>query len=155
MPNIHDVFGGTGLKPEDLPQGMAVPCVIEAVKLVKFDNGDKLEIRFAGKQKTLISNRTNSGRIAAMFGDETDFWIGKQISLNREMCDFMGDQVACIRVVQQNVQQAPGQPTYQPGVESQVQQPTAPAPAQQPPAQPPATQQAPAAQGPPKDEIPF
>jgi hypothetical protein len=53
---------------------------------------------FEGKDKGLVLNKTNSRKIAEMFGDDTDDWTGQQIALFEAMVEFQGDTVAAIRV---------------------------------------------------------
>ena len=54
--DVNSVFGGDSLKAADL-QGQEVPVVIASVEMKKFDNGNKLVLRFQGKQKCLICNK--------------------------------------------------------------------------------------------------
>jgi hypothetical protein len=55
---------------------------------------------FDGKDKGLVLNKTNSKKIAELFGDDTDNWTGEQIALFEAMVEFQGDTVAAIRVKQ-------------------------------------------------------
>jgi hypothetical protein len=100
---LNDVFGGDSLKAADL-QGREFTLTIAAVEAKKFDNGNKLIIRFAGAKKSLVSNKTNSRRIAFMYGENTDFWIGKQITLGVDFVDYQGQTVQAIRVKPATVQ---------------------------------------------------
>lgn len=97
MANINDVFSGTYLTARDL-NGAEPVVTIESVELKELKDGKKLDIGFVGKQKHLLANKTNSKRIAYMFGDETDVWIGKKVQLYTEMVDFQGNVVEAIRV---------------------------------------------------------
>lgn len=94
---LNDVFGGDSLKAADL-QGREFTLTIAGVEAKKFDNGNKLIIRFAGAKKALVANKTNSRRIAFMYGENTDFWIGKQITLGVDFVDYQGQTVQAIRV---------------------------------------------------------
>ncbi len=109
--------------PRELTAGEQVPVVIDAVRAVAFDDGHKLELRFRGKHKVLMANKTNAMRIADQHGDDYDTWPGKAIFLQRDQTEFKGQRVECVRVVRRPiaVQQA-----------SQMQQP----PAAQPQATP-------------------
>lgn len=41
----------------------------------------KPHLRFEGKEKSLILNRTNAKVVAALYGKFTDAWVGKRITL--------------------------------------------------------------------------
>lgn len=79
---IDDVYGGDFLKKEHLG-GQDVPVVIEAVALEAVgDEGKRqLVLSFVGRQRRLGLNTTNAESIAALYGRETDGWIGKSITL--------------------------------------------------------------------------
>ena len=53
---------------------------------------------FHGIAKAMILNKTNANTIAAMYGFETDGWIGKQIAIFPTETEFGGKMVSCIRV---------------------------------------------------------
>jgi hypothetical protein len=95
--DVNSVFSGDSLKAADL-QGRDIPVTIAAVEMKKFDNGNKLVLRFEGKKKTLVCNKTNAKRIASMYGSNTDGWIGNDITLYVDQVEFQGDQVDAIRV---------------------------------------------------------
>ncbi len=61
MASVHDIYRSADtLAAADLPAGVQVPVVIEAVRAVQFDDGNKLELRFRGKRKVLLCNKTNA-----------------------------------------------------------------------------------------------
>ncbi len=104
MPSIRDVYRSSDtLAAADLPADVQVPVVIEAVRAVAFDDGNKLELRFRGKRKVLMCNKTNAMRIADQHGDDFDTWPGKAIFLERDVTQFQGREVDCVRVVRQPV----------------------------------------------------
>jgi hypothetical protein len=45
-----------------------------------------------------VLNKTNSRKIEAAYGDETDDWSGQPITLYEAEVDLQGDTVAAIRV---------------------------------------------------------
>lgn len=53
---------------------------------------------FEEEEKGLVLNRTNINTIAGMYGDDTDDWEGKKITLFATQVDFQGKQVDAIRV---------------------------------------------------------
>jgi hypothetical protein len=105
MPDVNEVFGGETLKAADL-QGREFTLAIASTQAKEFDKGAKLVIKFVGAKKALIANRTNAKRIAMLYGNNTDFWVGKQVTLYAEMVDFKGEPTWAIRM------KAP--PNYQP-----------------------------------------
>jgi hypothetical protein len=94
---VSQVFSGEYLTAADL-QGAEPSVVIASVELKEFDDGDKFLLTFQGKKKGLVANKTNSKRIAALYGDETDDWVGREIVLYSDMVDFQGKSVEAIRV---------------------------------------------------------
>ena len=99
MANYKTAFGAY-LKAEDL-QGKAIRVTIEHVALEDF-KGDKgnekrLVVHFAGKDKTLLLNRTNADALAAIFGDDYDDWAGPVV-LYPDTTMFGGKRVPCLRV---------------------------------------------------------
>lgn len=98
MPNINDIFGGGFLKAEDL-KGQSPTVTIERVEVKDFDDGKKLILHFAGKDKALVANKTNGNIIAEVLGsDDTDDWEGKRITLTVRKVEFKGELVPAIRV---------------------------------------------------------
>ena len=55
-------------------------------------------LSFNEAKKKLVLNKTNAKLIAAHHGEESDDWIGKQITLYATQCKFGRDTVDCIRV---------------------------------------------------------
>ena len=70
------------LKAEDI--GASQPeLVIEKVEVETFGSDDerehKLALYFKGKDKGIVSNKTNTKRLVESFGAETDKWVGRKI----------------------------------------------------------------------------
>lgn len=117
MPSIEEVYGSENLlKAADLPEfNRNYSVTIESVAAKSFDDGGKLEIRFVGKQKGFICNKTNARTIADMLGSDYSRWPGRQIAIFRTYTDFQGKQVECIRVAPNSSappQQAPPQQEF-------------------------------------------
>ena len=53
---------------------------------------------FEGKDKGLALNATNCKTIAKLYGNDTEAWIGKQITLWPTTTEMNGETVECIRV---------------------------------------------------------
>jgi hypothetical protein len=108
---------------EDL-NGQTVPCVIERIT-VEAMQGNEAERRpvlyFRSRTKGLVLNRTNADRIAAMYGSDTDAWLGQEIYIYPSETDFRGETVPCVRVKKMDIQpsamptgpQIPQQPATQ------------------------------------------
>jgi len=97
--HIDQAFPSNFIKASDL-QGREVSVVISGADVEKIGNGNdqKLVLKFKGKSKGMICNRTNANRIAYSYGNDTDGWIGKEIILFPDMVDFQGRMVEAVRV---------------------------------------------------------
>lgn len=109
---IGAAFPSKYLKADDL--GTSRPIVtIDRITLedVGGDGEHRPVIRFAGKDKMLVVNKTNANIIAEVLGtDETDEWEGRQIRLYATKTEFQGKRVPCIRVSDEPVKPAKRQP---------------------------------------------
>ncbi len=100
---LNELFPSNLLKAQDVTDaGGEMPLTIEKVELKEFDtdNGGKERkpiIHFKeGKQ--MVCNKTNGNAIAELYGDETDNWIGKELTLIVRDVDFQGKSTPAIRV---------------------------------------------------------
>ena len=110
MAKVSDVFANPDtIRAADL-DGKEYAVVIASVEQKSFDDGAKLVIGFQNAKKKLIANRTNAKRIAALYGDETDQWIGREINLRAELVDFKGESVMAVRVQPPKIRPAPAAP---------------------------------------------
>lgn len=70
------------LKAEDL-KGRTVELQIESVEVETFGeekaSEHKLALYFKGREKGIVSNKTNTKRLVEKFGADTDKWHGKKI----------------------------------------------------------------------------
>lgn len=101
MPSYKKFFPSKYLTADDLGDRV-IPVTMIGIKQEPMP-GDDSEIRpviyFEGAgEKGLVLNRTNAKRIAKMYGEDTDAWIGQTILLYPSETEFRGDTVACIRV---------------------------------------------------------
>lgn len=97
--NVEEMYQSESqwLKAADLPPGREVEVTIcEAVE-VDLDNKKKLGIKFQGKDKGMVLNKTNSMTIAHVYGGNTDDWMGKKIFLYSTKVDYAGQMVDAIR----------------------------------------------------------
>lgn len=88
------------LKGDDLPAGKEFKVTIDRVEEVRFGDKEpaKLALRFVGKEKGVVLNKTNAGRLVDVHGDETDDWVGKEIFLYSEPVEFNGQMVRSVRL---------------------------------------------------------
>ena len=64
-----------------------------------FDDGKKLIVHFAGKDKALVCNKTNASIIEEVLGSgDTDDWEGRKVTLVVKKVEFQGKLVPAIRV---------------------------------------------------------
>lgn len=63
-------------------------------------------IFFDGKDKGLALCKTNSKTIAALYGNDTDNWLGKSITMFPTTTQFGPDTVDCIRIRPQTPKEA-------------------------------------------------
>lgn len=98
---LNEAFPSNFITSADL-NGKDVVVVIEEVKMERIGQGrdaeDKLLLTFRGKKKGLITNKTNAKTIGKLYGDDTDDWIGKAITIGPREVEFQGDMVWAIRV---------------------------------------------------------
>lgn len=55
-------------------------------------------VYFQEYKRAMVLNRTNLKRIIAIYGNDTDEWPGKRITLYPSETDFGGRTVPCIRI---------------------------------------------------------
>lgn len=94
---LSEIFPSNYLKSDDL-QGHEPTVTIVAAAMETVGNDQRLVLSFQGKKKSMICNKTNAGRIAFLYGDDTDGWIGKEIVLTSEFVEFQGKTVKGLRV---------------------------------------------------------
>jgi hypothetical protein len=97
MPNIDNFFPSKYLKCSDL-QGHEVKVVVERIEVDSIGDDRRAVLYFRGKQKGLVLNKTNANTIKDMWGNDTDGWAGKEITIYPTRVDFKGDRVDAIRI---------------------------------------------------------
>jgi hypothetical protein len=99
---LNEAFPSNWLKAADIPEDAPIVVTIKSAEIeqIKGDNGNesKLVLKFRETDKGLICNKTNAVMIAKHFGDDTDDWIGKRVTLMNVEVQFGGDMVSAIRV---------------------------------------------------------
>jgi hypothetical protein len=95
---ISKAFPSRWLKSDDIGMDRKVRCSIRSIKVETVADEDKLIMYFNGKTKGMVLNKTNAGRLAVPYGDDTDDWIEKDVILYVEQVSFQGRMVPAIRV---------------------------------------------------------
>lgn len=71
-------------------KGKNLKVVIEAVEVRHYEArnnqaaSDKAVLRFIGKERTLVLNKTNTKILITAYGAESNGWIGKEIGLSTQ-----------------------------------------------------------------------
>ena len=89
------------ISAKDLPDGWSQLLTIRDVQVeqVGRDKEHKHVIYFDGKEKGwVLSAVINKNRLVKAFGEHERDLIGKQVELRREMTEYQGDDVPCLRV---------------------------------------------------------
>lgn len=109
---MSQVFPSKYVKAVDLG-GKTVTLTMKAVKVEEMGHGSEKErkpvLYFEKATKGLVLNRTNAMIIAGMYGDESDEWGGKRISIYPTTVRAFGGTHETIRVKEE----IPAQPKPQ------------------------------------------
>ena len=100
---LTEMFPSNLLKAADVSDaGGEMPLTIAKIELKEFDtdNGGKERkpIIFFTNDKQMVCNKTNGTTLGEMFGNETDDWLGKSITLIVQNVDFAGKSTPAIRI---------------------------------------------------------
>ena len=95
---LDTIFPSKYVKASDLKGKQPTVAIAEAKIEAVGQDSKKLVLYFQGTEKGLVCNRTNADRIAHLYGNDTDDWVGKEITLYSEMVNFQGKVVDAIRV---------------------------------------------------------
>lgn len=110
---MSDVFPSKYVKTADL-NGRVVTLTIKGLAIEQMTNhSNEMErkpvLYFEKATKGLVLNRTNAMTIAALYGDESDDWVGKRISIYATKVRAFGSMQDAIRVKEE----IPAQPKPQ------------------------------------------
>lgn len=95
---MSNAFPSKYLKASDILEPRQVTITKVEMDNVGDDSGNKPVAYFNEEAKGLVLNVTNARQIAKLYGDETESWTGKAITIFATTTDFRGDIVDCIRV---------------------------------------------------------
>jgi len=100
--NVSSFLGGNFLTHLDLPlpyQRWTVSKVDQQLVGQGQSAEQKICIGFAEFQsKPLALNKTNLKRVAQLYSDEADSWIGRQLLVYRSTTSFQGESRLCVRL---------------------------------------------------------
>lgn len=113
--DINSAFPSNYLKKTDFPQPRQL--IIDAVVMENLAQDGhpadmKVVIYFNGAPKPMVANKTICMVLAAMFGPETNSWIGKTVEVFNDVTVVFNGAVGGLRV--RPVAQAVAQPVSQP-----------------------------------------
>jgi hypothetical protein len=110
--NVNDMFPSKYLKSDDL-KGQRVRLQIMSVTIEEVaDNEQKPVMRFIGKEKGMVLNKTNALALAVAFGEDTITWQGREIELLAMPVMFQGKQVMGLHTLPLGASVAPATPDY-------------------------------------------
>lgn len=94
---MSEMFPSKYLTAADL-QGKQRRLTIKTIEREDLGEQTKSVIYFSQTKKGLVLNKTNGSEIADSYGDESDGWIGRDITLSPARVPFQGKMVDAIRV---------------------------------------------------------
>ena len=104
MPDFRSMYDSAYLYAFDL-KGRDVTVTIKEVRAVKVMNAEKkaqkkpvVFFRESRDERGLVLCKTNGKTIAAMYGNDTDAWIGKRVTLYPTTVDAFGQTVEAVRI---------------------------------------------------------
>jgi hypothetical protein len=101
MVKMSDLFPSKYVKASDL-NGRTVTLTIKELRVEEMGHGSEKErkpvLYFERATKGLVLNRTNAMIIAGLYGDESDDWVGKRISIYPARVKAFGTVQDAIRV---------------------------------------------------------
>lgn len=116
---ISSAFPSEYLRASDL-MGREVNATIKNVVLeeVGREREERPVLYFRGKEKGLVLNKTNANTIAALFGDDTDDWVGGEVTLFEAQVEYQGKMTPSIRVKRAGAPKAAAKREMPPAVTS-------------------------------------
>ena len=100
---LTEMFPSNFLKAQDVTDaGGEMVCEIFTVEMKEFENDDggkeSKPILTFKDEKRMVLNKTNAHAISELHGDDTDLWLGKEITLIVQEVTFGNKLVPAIRV---------------------------------------------------------
>jgi hypothetical protein len=95
---LNDLYPSNWLKAADIGDEPLI-LTIDRIEVAEMQDGNrKPAVYFREEGRGLILNKTNANTIAAVYGDDTDSWVGHKIQLLAVPVDFQGKTVEAIRI---------------------------------------------------------
>ena len=97
--NVDSLYPSKYLRADDV-NGRELSGTIAGLEVepIAGDGKEKPVLYLTDHEQGLVLNKTNAQMIAHSYGKEVTNWIGKPIVLHRDMVQFQGKFVPCIRV---------------------------------------------------------
>lgn len=96
--NVEQLFPSKYIKAGDLNGGEPQLTIRDVVIEDLVEGEQRPVMYFAGATKGLVLNRTNAATVAAVYGDETDNWKGREVVLFAATTQFKAQMVPCVRL---------------------------------------------------------
>jgi len=103
MPKVNEMFPSKYLSAADLGGQDLIVTIKDVMSEYITDQEadeevEKFIVLFEENPKGLMLNKTNTGTIAALYGNDTDNWIGERVTLFPTQVQYMKKMVDAIRV---------------------------------------------------------
>lgn len=100
---LNEMFPSNLLKAQDVTDaGGEMQVTIKSIDMKEFDadggGKERKPIIFFTNDKQMVCNKTNGTTLGEMFGNETDEWLNKPITLIVQNVDFAGKSTPAIRI---------------------------------------------------------
>lgn len=101
--DARTAFKGRFIAAAELPEGKTPTLTVRSVEVLALEDDkgqamDRLIIWFLEIERGFVCNKTNMLCVAAMFGYETEAWVGKRITIRRELVQLGRERVPGIRI---------------------------------------------------------
>ena len=117
--NMNSAFPSKWLKSDDIQQ--PTPVTFRNVTMEEVGDGEHKPVAWFNEfDKAMVLNKTNANNTSALYGPDSDGWIGRQMLLTTAMVDFQGRSTRALRLYapgsihQQQAPQSPAQMTNAP-----------------------------------------
>lgn len=122
--NMNDAFPSKWLKASDIEGDMRVSIASVTMEDVG-DDDRKPVVWFNEYDKGMVLNKTNANNVSALYGADSDNWIGKPMTLATAMVDFQGKSMRALRLYAPNTRTGHNttrKPAYQSGLPAEQRQ---------------------------------
>ena len=100
--DVAEMLKGDFFKADDLRASGPRTLKIAEVKKEMVGQGAEAEekpvVYFIGSDQKLVLNKTNTRKLAELFGGTTDEWQGAEVELFQTQTQMSGKEIDCVRV---------------------------------------------------------